>query len=102
MLLKRETVTDVRSYAPIARSQYHMDKVTEEMLKKKFGLAYFMAKAGIAFNKMKALSQLEERHGVALGDGYKNDLASATFTDYIRQDLRENFTETLRTQSQVL
>ena len=94
-LLKRETATDVRSYAPIARSLYHMDKVTEETLKKKFGLAYFMAKAGIAFNKMKALSQLEERHGVALGDGYKNDLACATLTDYIGQGLCENLTETL-------
>ena len=74
---------------------YHMDKATEEMLKKKFDLAYFLAKEGIAFNKMKAFSQLEERHGVALGDGYKNDLACATFTDYIGQDLRENLTETL-------
>ena len=63
MLLKRETATDVRSYAPIARSLHHMDKVTEETLKKKFDLAYFMAKADNAFNKMKALSQLEERHG---------------------------------------
>ena len=33
MLLKSETATDVRSFAPIARSLHHMDKVTEEMLK---------------------------------------------------------------------
>ena len=54
-----------------------------------------MAKEGIAFNKMNALSKLEERHGVVLGEGYKNDLACATFTDYIGQDLRENLTDAL-------
>lgn len=48
-LLKRETATDVRSYAPITRSLYRIDKVMEETLKKKFDLAYFMAKEGIAF-----------------------------------------------------
>lgn len=40
---KRKTSTDVRSYAPIAVSLYRMDKVTEETLKKKFDLAYFIA-----------------------------------------------------------
>lgn len=94
-LLKRETSTDVRSYAPIAQSLYHIDKVTEETLTKKFDIAFFMAKEGIAFNKMNALSMLEERCGVALGEGYKNDLACATFTDYIGRELHENLTDTL-------
>ena len=46
--------------------------MTEETLKNKFDLTHFMAKEGIAF--MKALSKLEERYGVALGEGYNNDL----------------------------
>lgn len=50
----------------------------------------------MAFNKMKALTKLEEKHGVALGDGNKNDLACATFTDYIARDLRENLSQVLQ------
>ena len=61
--------------------------MTEETLKKKFDLAYFMAKGGIAFNKMQALCKFEERNGVALGEGYKNDLDCATFTGFIGQDV---------------
>ena len=49
-----------------------------------------MAKEGIAFNKMISLCQLEERHGVDLEQGYKNDLACSTFVDYITQDMRKN------------
>ena len=36
--------------------------------------------------KMGPLYQLEERHGVDLGQGYKNKLACATFFDYIAQE----------------
>ena len=53
-----------------------------------------MPRESIAFNKMKALRKLE-RYGVALGEGYKNDLACATFTEYISQDLRRNLTEAM-------
>ena len=35
------------------------------------------------------LCQLEERHGVYLGQGYKNELACATFIDYIAQEERQ-------------
>ena len=34
-----------------------------------------MAKQNIAFNKMKRICDLEERHGEKLGDAYKNDVA---------------------------
>ena len=36
-----------------------------------------------------SLCQLEERHGVDLGQGYKNELACATFIDYIAQEQRQ-------------
>ncbi len=58
-------------------------------------VAYLMAKEGIAFNKMKPLCKLEERHGVDLGETYRNDQACATFVDYIAQDLREQLGEAL-------
>ena len=37
----------------------------------------------MAFTKMQPHCNLEERHGVKLGSGYKNDKACATFVEYI-------------------
>ena len=96
LLLKKEQSTDVRDYAPIARSIYRMDQSAEDSIKKKFDIAYMIAKEGIAFLKMKSFCQIEERHGVDLGEGYKNDLACSTFVDYIAQDLREQLKESLQ------
>ena len=45
---------------------------------------------------MKSLCQLEERHGVELGECYKNDHASATFVDFIAKDLRGQLSEVLK------
>ena len=90
ILLRKEQSTDVREYAPIAKALYRMDKVAEETVKRKFDVAYFIAKEGLAFRKSKALCQLEERHGVALGEGYKNGLACSAFVEYIAQEMRED------------
>lgn len=95
ILLKKETATDIREYAPIARSLFTMDKEVEGTVKKKFDVAYFIAKEGMAFNKMRPLCHLEERHGVRLGEGYKNDLACSIFVEYIAKDLQEKLKETL-------
>ena len=95
-LLKKETATDVREYATIAKSLFSViDPAVEGTIKKKFDVAYFIAKEGVAFNKMKPLCNLEERHGVQLGDGYKNDLACSQFVEYIANDLQEKLKETL-------
>ena len=74
-----------------------MDERTEAVTRRKFDIAYMMAKEGIAFNKMKSLYELEERHGVNLGDGYKNDLACSSFVAYIAQDLKMDLTKSLKT-----
>ena len=49
----------------------------------------------MAFAKMGPLCQLEERHGVDLGQGYKNELACATFIDYIAQEQRQGLAASL-------
>ena len=90
LLLKKGASTDVREYAPIAKSLFSMDEAAKTVIKRKFDIAYFLAKEGVAFRKMKPLCLLEERHGVKLGDNYKNDLACSAFTDFIGQELREN------------
>ncbi len=45
---------------------------------------------------MKPMCDLEERHGVKLGDGYKNYMACSSFVDYIAQNMRENLAEALQ------
>ena len=97
LLLKHEQSTNVCDYAPIGRVLCRIDEVAEAKIRRKFEIAYLMAKEeGIAFNKMNSLCQLEERHGVNLGQGYKNDLACSMFVDYIARDMRENLCDILQ------
>ena len=43
----------------------------QEKLNKKFDICYVMAKESIAFQKYPVLHELEEHHGVNLGQSYK-------------------------------
>lgn len=45
---------------------------------------------------MKHLCELEERHGVNLGEGYKNNHACATFVKYIAKDLQDTLKSRLK------
>ncbi len=54
--------------APIARALSGLDKGTEEKVRKLFDIAYFIAVEGLAFSKMKPLCELQQRHGVNLGE----------------------------------
>ena len=48
-----------------------------------------IAKEKMAFTKMKPICEFEERHGVNLGAGYKNDHACATFVEFIAREQQE-------------
>ena len=95
-LLRREQSTSVTDYSPIARAFYRMDESVEKQTKRKFDVAYVIAKEGMAFTKMNSLCQLQERHGVRLGECYKNDQACAIFIEYIAQDLQGQLGDSLR------
>ena len=95
-LLRREQSTSVTDYSPIARAFYRMDESVEKQTKRKFDVAYVIAKEGMAFTKMNSLCQLQERHGVRLGECYKNDQACAIFIKYIAQDLQGQLGDSLR------
>ena len=95
VLLKKSQGADVVEYAPIARMLTTLDAEAEMKLKRKFEIAYFLCKENLAFAKMSPLCALEEKHGVDLGSGYKNDKACATFVEYIAQEQRELLTSTL-------
>ena len=89
---KKERSRSVFEYAPIARSlaNVSIDEGTREVLRRKFEVAYFIARKKLAFAKMQPLCELEERHGVKLGLGYKNYHACSTFVEFIARDLQQN------------
>ena len=86
---------DVAAYAPIARALSVMDARTAETVKKKFEISYFLCKENLPFIKMAPLCQLEEKHEVKLGTGYKNDQACANFVQYIAEDQKQQLASTL-------
>lgn len=98
-LFRRSQCQDEREYnqrhAPIARALLTIDVDTAARLKNKFELTYFLCKESIAFKKMASLCELEEKHGVDLGSGYKNNQACSVFVKYIAQDFRQQLANTL-------
>ena len=60
-------------YSAIARSmsQVPMDASTRDRTKRKFEIAYMLAKETLVFTKMASICELEERHGVIWGWGIK-------------------------------
>ena len=85
LLFKKQASSDVTEYAPIAQvmAKSLMDTATSESMKRKFDIAYMIAKENLAFTKMKPLCEIEERHGVMLGQGYKNDHGCSMFLEFI-------------------
>ena len=82
-LLERSKSTYVNEYVPIAKALTTLDPTTEARLKKKFDLAYFLAKENLSFRKFVPITELEERHDVDIGVSYRNDKATAEFVSYI-------------------
>ena len=66
-----------------------MDETTQARMKRKFDIAYMIAKENMSFTKMKAVCTLEERHGADLGEGYKNDRGCSVFVEFITRDQQE-------------
>ena len=88
-LFTRSKTVPVAEYAPIARALERMDAGTALGMKRKFEVAYFICKQHLPFTEMGSICSLEEKHGVNLGTGYKNDKACAIFADFIAQERRE-------------
>ncbi len=58
---------DMSSYSALARSFKRIDEATREKLRKKFDIAYVLAKEHMAFKKYPVIYALESRHGIDLG-----------------------------------
>ena len=87
--------TDVTQYAPIAAALYKLDAAVMDISNRKFDIAYLIAKQNLAFTKMAPLCELQERHGVNLGTGYKNEKACAIFVDFIALELKHTIANSL-------
>ena len=85
VLLKKSQGSAVVEYAPIAKMLTTLDEDAERKLNRKFEIAYFLCKENLSFTKMAPLCAMEEKHGVDLGSGYKNDKACSTFVEYITE-----------------
>ena len=95
LLLSKSRSKNAVEYVPIAKALSTLDPDTASKMKRKFEIAYMLCKEGLAFTKMEAVCELEEKHGVNLGTGYKNNQACATFVDYIAQSQREGLAAVL-------
>ena len=68
-----------------------MDEGEVERMKRKFHICYMMAKEGLPFQKYTALYNLQELHGVDLGNSYKTNDYAQIFTHYIAKSQRQLF-----------
>ena len=85
----------VSSYSPIARSLLTMDDAVKERMKKKFDISYVLAKESMPFTKFPAFHELEQRHGVDLGQAYQIRESARTFVHYIAESQRQQFYHSL-------
>ena len=83
MKSKSVSVTD---YAPTARALEKIDATDASNIKWKFKIANFICKQQLPFMEMGPVCSLEEKHGVHLGTGYKNNKACAVFVNFIAQE----------------
>jgi len=85
-------------YAPVAKAFIHekLDPAVKERLVKKFEIAFFLAKEKLPFTKFIPLCEMEVKHGMQIGSGYKNDHACASFVNFITLDQLELLKTQLR------
>ncbi len=89
---RKEQGADIFEYSPLARAMVGINEAQSKTLIRKFEIAYMIAKQKLALS---IICELEERHEVCLGNGYKNDHACATFVKYIAMDLQDSLQSAL-------
>jgi len=71
---------------------------TASIIKRKFQIAYFICNQGLPFTEIGPLCGLEEKHGVNLGTGCKNDSTCAVFDEFIVQERGETLLDNVSKQ----
>ena len=65
-----------------------MDKNDEERTKRKFKVAYWIAKTNSSMTLYHETLKLEKHHGVDIASAYNSDRACGVFIDYVGKDLQ--------------
>ena len=84
---------------PIGRSLCTLDDATRLQVAKRFDVAYVMAKESVPFAKYPSIVELEQRHGVNLGDAYNTQESAKKFTAYIARSQKHAFLSKLFSES---
>ena len=86
--INKEPVT---TYSSVARGLLSpsMDENTKSRIMKKFDISFVIAKECLPFTKYSVMHELEERHGVDLGQAYKTCESAHKFVHYIAESQRQ-------------
>ena len=99
-LLKRERAKakgrSCYSYAPIAKVLSTLPNDEKERLRKKFDIAYFVARDKLSFRKYPRICELEAKHGANLGTTYRTETAGRSFIHFAAEARRQELLETLQ------
>ena len=74
---------------------YVMKQKDSEKTKKKFETMYFVVKEELPITKFSKILELEERHGVELGNAYHNSMSGSIMIDFIGKWLSIDINKTL-------
>lgn len=72
-----------------------MDKKDQERTKRKFEVAYMVAKTKAPMTLYPHILNLEKMHGVDMGTSYESDMACGEFIDFIGRDLQQQLNKDL-------
>ena len=72
-----------------------MDKKDIERTKRKFEVAYFVAKQQLSMTKYTEILKLENMHGVDIGQAYQTDRYCGTLIDYCGKEIKQQFNSDL-------
>jgi hypothetical protein len=83
LTVRERSETTHQNVGGIVRGLDVMKQKDFELTKKKFETAYFVVKEELPITKFTKILELEEKHGVALGKAYRNNMSGSTMIDFI-------------------
>lgn len=82
--------------AAIPRALRHLNEEAVSKLEKLFDVAYFVAKLEMPFTTYPQLCQLEQKHGIELGQTYRTDKACKDFIMAISEEIKGELGEQIQ------
>ncbi|XP_057317246.1 E3 SUMO-protein ligase KIAA1586-like [Hydractinia symbiolongicarpus] len=86
---ERATTLSAADSSNVVAGLAKMDEKDMQRTKKKFEVAYFVAKNRLPLTTYPELLKLERKHEVDIGIAYNTDRACGTFIDYMGKDMKQ-------------